>query len=335
MGSEHAAGGDAPDAGLAGAGVRRVVVTGGAGFIGSHVADALLERGCRVLVIDDLSSGSRQNVPAAAEFEQIDIVDEAAVARVFASFQPTAVCHLAAQASVTVSLRMPDHDLRVNVQGTFNILQAAKELRAPVAFASTGGALYGDDAPLPSPETTWAEPLAPYGASKQAAEAYVATWGRLHGIPNVVLRLGNVYGPRQSPHGEAGVVAIFSDRLSQGQAPVVYGDGRQTRDYIYVSDVASAFVLALEGAKAGTFNVGSGLESSVLDLLEVLGRLAPSPVEPTFEPLRPGELKRSALDSMRLRTTFGWEPKVGLEEGLAATYDTYAAAEAVSAPEAT
>jgi UDP-glucose 4-epimerase len=318
----------------AGTGGRRVVVTGGAGFIGSHVADAFLERSYEVLVIDDLSSGAARNVPARAELERIDIVDEAAIERAFSAFKPTAVCHLAAQASVTVSVRMPDHDLAVNVRGTFNIVQAAKDHGAPVVFASTGGALYGDRAPLPSPETTWAEPLAPYGASKQAGEAYVATWGRLHGVPNVVLRLGNVYGPRQSPHGEAGVVAIFSDHLREGRAPVVYGDGRQTRDYIYVSDVASAFVLAAEGGRTGTFNVGWGRESSVLDLLEVLQRLAPAPVEPSFEPLRPGELKRSALDSTQLRTTLGWEPKVELDEGLTATYETYAGAEAVSAPDA-
>jgi UDP-glucose 4-epimerase len=212
------------------------------------------------------------------------------------------------------------------VRGTFNVLQAAKELRAPVLFASTGGALYGEDAPIPTPETRLPEPLAPYGASKLAAEAYVATWARLHGVPNVVLRLGNVYGPRQSSHGEAGVVAIFSERLRRGEAPVVYGDGRQTRDYVYVSDVAGAFVLAAESGRASTFNVGTGSESSVLDLLDVLQALAPAALQPVFEPLRPGELSRSALDSTHLRSTLGWEPRVGLEEGLAMTYESYAGA---------
>jgi UDP-glucose 4-epimerase len=305
---------------------RRVMVTGGAGFIGSHVADAFLARDYEVVVIDDLSTGSEDNVPTAAEFERIDIVEEVALARVFSSFRPVAVCHLAAQASVTASVESPERDLSVNVRGTFNVLQAAKNVGAPVVFASTGGALYGEDAPIPSPETTSPEPLAPYGASKLAGEAYVATWGRLHGLPNVVLRLGNVYGPRQSPYGEAGVVAIFSDRLRQGLAPVVYGDGRQTRDYIYVTDVAGAFVLASEGGRASTFNVGSGRESSVLDLLEVLQGVAPAQVEPSFEPLRPGELTRSALDSTRLRSTLGWEPQVGLHEGLVLTYQFYAGA---------
>ena len=314
-----------------GGGARRVVVTGGAGFIGSHVADAFLSRDYQVVVIDDLSTGSESNIPTAAEFERIDIVDGDAVARVLATFRPNVVCHLAAQSSVTVSVHSPERDMSVNVAGTFNVLQQAKEAGAPVVFASTGGALYGDNAPIPSPETTWPEPLAPYGASKLAGEAYVATWGRLHGLPNVVLRLGNVYGPRQSPHGEAGVVAIFSDRLRLGKAPLVYGDGRQTRDYIYVTDVASAFVLASEGGQASTFNVGWGRQVSVLDLLDVLQRAAPSPVEPTFEPLRAGELLRSALDSTRLRSALGWEPRVSLQEGLQLTYESYAGAETVDA----
>jgi UDP-glucose 4-epimerase len=314
---------------------RRIAVTGGAGFIGSHVADAFLARGYEVLVIDDLSAGSERNVPLAAQFERIDIVDRRALADVLASFRPAAVCHLAAQASVTASVEDPAHDLSVNVVGTLNVLQAAKDLGAPVVFSSTGGALYGEDAPLPTPETRLPEPLAPYGASKLAAEAYVATWGRLHGLANLVLRLGNVYGPRQSPHGEAGVVAIFSDRLRRGEAPLVYGDGRQTRDYVYVGDVAAAFLLAAESGLAATFNVGTGSESSVLDLLSVLEALAPAPVEPVFEPLRPGELTRSALDASRLRSALGWEPRVGLEEGLTMTYESYAVASSKGSESAT
>lgn len=312
---------------------RRVVVTGGAGFIGSHVVDAFLARDYEVVVIDDLSTGFERNIPTGAEFELIDIVEQDAVARVLSSFRPAVVCHLAAQSSVTVSVHSPERDLSVNVRGTFNVLQEAKDVGAPVVFASTGGALYGDNAPIPTPETTSPEPLAPYGASKLAGEAYVATWGRLHGLPNVVLRLGNVYGPRQSPHGEAGVVAIFSDRLRVGKAPLIYGDGRQTRDYIYVTDVASAFVLASEGGRASTFNVGWGRQSSVLDLLEVLQRAAPVPVEPTFEPLRAGELLRSALDSTHLRSALGWAPRVGLDEGLQLTYESYAGAHAANAPD--
>ncbi|HXW59745.1 MAG TPA: NAD-dependent epimerase/dehydratase family protein [Solirubrobacteraceae bacterium] len=308
------------------AGARRAVVTGGAGFIGSHVVDALLARDYEVLVVDDLSTGSEHNVPSAAQLARLDIVDAPALASALSSFAPSLVCHLAAQASVTVSVESPERDLAVNVQGTFNVLQAARAVGAKVVFASTGGALYGEGAPLPSPETTPAEPLSPYGASKLAGEAYVTTWGRLHEIPNVVLRLGNVYGPRQNSKGEAGVVAIFSDLLRRGSAPTVFGDGQQTRDYIYVGDVAEAFVLAAEADEALTLNVGRGSESSVLDLLDVLQALAPAAIEPTFEPLRAGELTRSALDSTLLRTRLGWQPQVDLREGLTATYRFYAEA---------
>jgi UDP-glucose 4-epimerase len=310
---------------VSGGRAQRVLVTGGAGFIGSHVCDAFLARGCELLVVDDLSTGWEANVPAQAELEQLDIVDAPALSSAFSSFRPAVVCHLAAQASVTFSVQDPARDLSVNVSGTFNVAQAAKNLGAPLIFASTGGALYGEHAPIPTAESRLPEPLSPYGASKLAGEAYVATWGRLHELPNVILRLANVYGPRQRSHGEAGVVAIFSERLRNGEAPVVYGDGRQTRDYVYVGDVAEAFVLAAERRQRSVYNVGTGRESSVLDLLDVLQTLAPSPVEPRFEPLRPGELTRSALDAGRLRTELGWQPRVALDEGLALTYESYAA----------
>jgi UDP-glucose 4-epimerase len=301
-----------------------VIVTGGAGFIGSHVCDRFLESGYDVVAVDNLSTGCRKNVPGGAQFEQVDIADASVVNRVFRGFEPTAVCHLAAQSSVTVSVRDPSLDLEWNVRGTFNILEAARALDAPVIFASTGGALYGDRAAIPTVEdAVVAEPLAPYGASKLAGEAYVATWGRLHDIPNVVLRLGNVYGPRQSPHGEAGVVAIFSDRLRRGVAPVVYGDGRQTRDYIHVRDVSDGFLVVAESGRAETYNVGWGQERNVLELLQVLQNAAGTDLVPDFEPLRRGELQRSALDSSRLRG-LGWEPSIGFEDGLAETFATYA-----------
>lgn len=311
---------------------RRAVVTGGAGFIGSHVADALLAREYEVLVVDDLSRGAERNVPLEATFEQLDIVDGARLGRVVARFAPSVVCHLAAQSSVTVSVSRPERDLDVNVRGTFNVCEAAKDVRAAVVFASTGGALYGNEADVPTPEPHPAEPLAPYGASKWAGEAYVGTWGRLHELPNVVLRLGNVYGPRQNPHGEAGVVAIFSDRLYRGNPPTVFGDGLQTRDYVHVADVAEAFVLASLGAQPGTFNVAWGEEVSVLDVLAELQAAARTTIEARFEPLRPGELNRSALDSSAIASALGWQPRVGLRDGLAETYRWYA--RAVGAPAA-
>jgi UDP-glucose 4-epimerase len=303
---------------------RRAVVTGGAGFVGSHVVDAFLEAGYEVLTIDDLSTGDPENVNSRASLVQLDIVDTPSLRKTVTGFEPAVVCHLAAQSSVTASVAAPEHDFGVNVRGTFNVCEAAREVGASIVFASTGGALYGDRAPLPTPEETPPEPLSPYGASKLAGEAYVATWGRLHQIQNAVLRLGNVYGPRQNAHGEAGVVAIFSDRLIHDKPPVVYGDGTQTRDFVHVADVARAFVLAAEAKTHGTFNVGTGEESSVLRLLEVLRDVSGRGVSYTHEPPRPGELKRSALGRIAIEQALGWRPSVSLETGLAETFRWYA-----------
>jgi UDP-glucose 4-epimerase len=301
----------------------RVVVTGGAGFIGSHVAESFLARGDDVLVIDDLSAGTKENVPDGATFAQVDIVDADQLSGVFASFEPTLVCHLAAQMSVTASVVDPEHDLNVNVRGTFNVLEAAKAHSAPVVFASTGGALYGDDVSLPTSEETIPRPLSPYGASKQAGESYVATWGRLNALPNVVLRLGNIYGPRQTAHGEAGVVAIFSGRLLDGEAPPLRGDGSPTRDYVHVTDVARAFVAAAEGARAGTYNVGTGKQTSTAALLEILQKAAGTTIEPRQEALQAGELRASALDASRIERELGWTPTIDVEQGFPETFDWY------------
>ncbi|MEZ5101019.1 MAG: GDP-mannose 4,6-dehydratase [Thermoleophilia bacterium] len=302
---------------------RRALVTGGAGFIGSHVVDRLVERGYEVVVVDDLSKGTRENVNAAARLVEQDIVDGPALCALAEEARPAVICHLAAQASVTFSVREPDHDLKVNVLGTLNVLEAARAVGAPVVFASTGGALYGDGAPLPTGEGFAPEPLSPYGAAKLAGEAYVLTWSRLHEMPHVVLRLGNVYGPRQNSEGEAGVVAIFSGRLLAGETPVVYGDGLQTRDYVHVRDVARAFVLAAEGGVPGVFNVGTGRETNVLELLDGLTRAAGVEVEARHEPMRAGELRRSCLDASRIAGALDWRAEVGIGEGLAETLDSY------------
>jgi UDP-glucose 4-epimerase len=294
------------------------IVTGGAGFIGSHLADALLAAGEQVTVIDDLSSGSAAKVPPGARLCELDIVDREALERVFDEVKPGAVYHLAAQASVTASVADPGRDCAVNVTGTLNVVDAATKLGAPVSFTSTGGALYGDDAPMPTTEERIPAPLAPYGASKWAAEAYVNTWSLSSGVPHAVCRLGNVYGPRQSPHGEAGVVAIFTNHLHTGRAPKMFGHGKPTRDYVYVGDVVAALIAA--NGTAGTFNVATGVETDVLTLWNVLKAAAGSSIEPQLTDLRPGELQRSCLDASRAQRELGWQASVSIEEGLRKTY---------------
>jgi UDP-glucose 4-epimerase len=298
----------------------RVLVTGGAGFIGSHLVDALLAAGRRVTVVDDLSSGNTARVAEEADLRRVDIVDRPALDAVVDEVRPQAIFHLAAQASVTASVADPGRDCAVNVQGTLNVLEAAGRHRAPLVFTSTGGALYGDEAPLPTPEDRIPAPLSPYGASKWAAEAYVKTWSLSSGVPHAVCRLGNVYGPRQNPHGEAGVVAIFTHHLHAGRSPKLYGDGRPTRDYVHVADVAAA-LLAASGV-AGAFNVATGVETDVTTLWEILLAASGTSVQPTFAPLREGELKRSCIDPSLARTELGWEPRIPLDQGLR---DTYAA----------
>jgi UDP-glucose 4-epimerase len=299
----------------------RAVVTGGAGFIGSHVADALLERGYAVVVVDDLSVGKRENVPERAELAEVDITDADALAAPLDGAD--VVCHLAAQASVTVSVERPEHDCNVNVHGTLNVCELARRSSAPVVFASSGGALYGDDVPMPTGEDLNPRPLAPYGASKLAGEAYVQTWARLYGLPNIVLRLGNVYGPRQNAQGEAGVVAIFSEKLLGGEPPSLRGEGNPTRDYVHVGDVARAFVLAAESGKSGVYNVGTGVQTSTTQLLEILQDAAGTSLEPQHEPLMEGELGASALDASRIERELGWRPTVAVDKGLRETFAWY------------
>jgi UDP-glucose 4-epimerase len=294
------------------------IVTGGAGFIGSHVVDALLADGYEVAVVDDLSSGSTANVPSGARLCELDIVDRAALDRVFEEIRPSAVFHLAAQASVTASVADPGRDCAVNVLGTLNVVAAATKLGAPVSFTSTGGALYGDEAPLPTGEQRIPAPLAPYGASKWAAEAYLNTWSLSSGVPHAVCRLGNVYGPRQSPHGEAGVVAIFSEHLHTGRTPKMFGHGKPTRDYVYVGDVVSALIAA--NGRRGTFNIATGVETDVATLWSVLKEAAGSDIEPELADLRSGELQRSCLDTSLAASELGWRATVEIGDGLRRTY---------------
>jgi UDP-glucose 4-epimerase len=301
---------------------RYAIVTGGAGFIGSHVVDALLADDWRVLVIDDLSAGDAGRVAGEATLEVVDITDRRALDSVLDAARPAAIFHLAAQASVTRSVADPGLDLEINVRGTLNVLEGATRHRAPVVFTSTGGALYGDRATLPTPENTPPAPISPYGASKWAGEAYLTTWREASGIPHAVCRLGNVYGPRQTPHGEAGVVAIFSHQLWHGTAPTLFGFGKPTRDYVHVHDVAQALLAAV--AHPGVFNVSTGVETPVSGVFDLLRAAAHATLEAELAPLRAGELERSCLDSSRAHEAFGWRAEIGVEEGLPATYRAFA-----------
>jgi UDP-glucose 4-epimerase len=295
------------------------IVTGGAGFIGSHVVDALVGEGRLVTVVDDLSAGDARRVAPEADLRELDIVERPALEAVFAEVQPSAVFHLAAQASVVASVEDPGRDCEVNVKGTLNVLEAAGRHGAPVVFTSTGGALYGDEAPMPTPEDRIPAPLSPYGASKWAAEAYVNTWSLSSGIAHAVCRLGNVYGPRQNPHGEAGVVAIFTDHLYTGATPKLYGHGKPTRDYVYVGDVVRA-LLATAG-RAGTYNIATGVETDVSTVWRELSDAAGKRIEPELADLRPGELQHSRLDISRAERELGWRPEVPITEGLRLTYE--------------
>ena len=293
----------------------RAIVTGGAGFIGSHVAAALLARGDEVHAFDNLAKGKRENVPEGATLHEADIrrPDD-----VFDRVRPEAIFHLAAQADVRTSVERPDYDADVNVLGTLRILEAARRHDAKVVFASTGGAIYGE-CDGPAPETAERRPLAPYGASKLCGEEYLATWNRLYGTSHVSLRFGNVYGPRQEPHGEAGVVAIFMGLLQTGGTPTIYGDGRQTRDYVYVGDVVAA-TLAAAGHGGGVFNVGTGVETSVLQLYDAIQRASGVEREPSYVDARLGELHRSVLDVSLAERELGWRPETPLADGLAKTW---------------
>jgi UDP-glucose 4-epimerase len=296
----------------------RAVVTGGAGFIGSHLVDALVARGDDVLVVDDLSTGRRERLNPDARFLELDIRDWEGVAGAWTADRPEVCFHLAAQADVRVSVADPGRDAAVNVLGTINVLRASHDHETQVVFSSTGGAIYGE-CEEPAPETAPREPISPYGTSKLAGEEYLAMANRLYGESHVALRFGNVYGPRQDPHGEAGVVAIFLGRLAEGQPPRIFGDGRQTRDYVYVGDVVRATMLAA-GQDGGVFNVGTGTETSVLDLAAACTRVSGVELEPAFEPARLGELQRSVLDPSLAERELGFRAEVDLETGLAETW---------------
>jgi UDP-glucose 4-epimerase len=308
----------------------RCLVTGGSGFIGSNLVDALLVRGDEVTVVDNLATGRRSNLEGAlaagAELLELDIRDGKALSEVAADRKPEAIFHLAAQIDVRKSLEDPAFDAAVNVGGTANVLEAASAAgTGRVVFVSTGGAIYGEGAgkQLPLDESAQIEPLSAYGQSKFAAEGYLALYERLYGVSGMSLRLGNVYGPRQDPLGEAGVVAIFCGKLREGGRPTVYGDGTQTRDYIYVGDIVDAALSAAACDYVGAVNIGTGVEASVLDLIEVLRELGDDgSFEADFAAPRPGEVQRIALDASLAHEVLGWTAKTDLREGMRLTLES-------------
>ena len=295
----------------------RAAVTGGAGFIGSHVVDALVARGDEVHVIDNFATGRRENLNSAATVHEHDIREP--LRPLFDEIRPELVVHLAAQADVGTSVERPLFDADVNVVGTVNVLEAARPHDAQLVFSSTGGAIYGE-CERPAREEDERRPLSPYGTAKLAAEEYLATWNRLYGTRHVALRFANVYGPRQLAKLEGGVVAIFTDRLRAGEAVTIFGDGEQTRDYVYVGDVVAAVVAASDRDGGGVFNVGTGAETSVNELFAACRRVAEVETEATYAPARAGDVLRSVLDVSRAEQELGWRPRTQLEDGLRLTW---------------
>jgi UDP-glucose 4-epimerase len=311
---------------------KHALVTGGAGFIGSHVADALLAAGWRVTVLDNLSSGKREQVPSAAHFEEADI-RSADAAKIVREGKFDLLCHLAAQIDVRKSVADPGFDVDVNIRGSLNLIEAVRASGHPtrVIFASTGGAVYGDFVEPPNVETYEKNPESPYGIAKFSVELYLAYYARVHGLDYIALRFANVFGPRQDPHGEAGVVAIFCQRIIAGKPLTVFGDGGQTRDYVYVGDVARAHVLAASRAAipAGRvdergINLGTGRETSVVELANALMKASGRTTPLEHAAARPGEQRRSVVSIAKAGSVLGWKPEVTLEDGVARTFSWFA-----------
>jgi UDP-glucose 4-epimerase len=301
----------------------KVLVTGGAGFIGSHVCDEFLRKGHEVVALDNLSSGRRENLDPRVRLMVLDIRSPEA-AELVKSERPEVICHLAAQMDVRRSVEDPRFDAEVNISGLLNLLEAARRSEVKkFILSSTGGAIYGEQDVFPAPESHPQRPVSPYGASKAAGELYLGYYRAQYGLPYVALRYSNVYGPRQNPHGEAGVVAIFSERLLAGRECTIFGDGGQTRDFVFGPDVARANSLALEGDFVGSVNIGTGVETDINHLYALLVEAAGSTAEAVHAPGKPGEQRRSSIDPALAKRVLGWEPTVGLAEGLRLTVEYF------------
>jgi UDP-glucose 4-epimerase len=301
----------------------KILVTGGAGFIGSNVVDALVKDGHEVTVLDNLSTGKEENINPEVKFYNIDLLDIESLEFVFREFKPDVVNHHAAQIDVRKSVEDPAFDAETNIISSINLFELSINYGVRrIIFSSTGGALYGEPEKLPANEYTPIEPFSPYGVAKYCTENYLNYFKRLYGIERVILRYANVYGPRQDPLGEAGVVAIFTGKILKGETPVIYGDGTQTRDYIFVSDVVEANILALSG-KEGTYNIGTGKETSVNELIEIFSKVLGREIKPEYAPPRKGEVHRISLDADMAKKELGFVPKYSLEEGIRKTIEWY------------
>jgi UDP-glucose 4-epimerase len=301
----------------------KIVVTGGAGFIGSHIVDLLVAGGYAVAVIDNLSSGSRNNLNLDAEFYQLDIRSPE-VPELLIRLRPKAICHLAAQVSVRFSVEDPELDASINILGSLNLFQSAVKAGVnKIIFSSTGGAIYGEQDYFPAREDHPSRPVSPYGVAKLAVEKYLDYYKQEYGLNYVALRYSNVYGPRQDPHGEAGVVAIFSEKLLGGEQAIINGDGKQTRDFVYVGDVARANLLVLQNHFSGEVNIGTGIETDINTLFDLLRKVIDSPMQEHHGPSKPGEQQRSVIDYSRARQSLGWEPLTPLEQGLERTVNYF------------
>jgi UDP-glucose 4-epimerase len=303
--------------------MKKILVTGGAGFVGSHLVDTLINSGNQVYVIDDLSSGSADNINPKAEFFQVDITS-AKAADIIKQISPEIIVHAAAQMSVSQSMKDPVNDVNINLLGLLNILSALDVKNLPYfVFISTGGAIYGEQDVFPAPETHAIRPTSVYGQSKYASELYLGLWQRVYGLKYSVLRLANVYGPRQNPHGEAGVVAIFCKKLLSGEVPTIYGTGEFTRDYIYVADVVFAITALINKSILGVFNIGTGVETSVNKLYDKLINAAGLDIQAAYGVQRAGDQTRSVIDASKAQTELKWSPQTDITQGIRETWEWF------------
>lgn len=301
----------------------KTLITGGAGFIGSHLVDKLIKQGHKVVVIDNLSTGKKENLNLQAEFYQLDILDSQ-ISEIFKKEKPEIVFHLAAQIDVRKSVADPIEDAKINILGSLNLLESCKKFGVKkIIFASTGGAIYGDADVVPTSEKEPALPISPYGITKLTIEKYLNYYHKVFNLPYISLRLANVYGPRQNSEGEAGVIAIFCDKLFENKQPIIFGDGNQTRDYVFVDDIVEAAILATENSKVGIFNVGTGIEININKLYQLISKKTGKEIKPIFAPAKHGDLKRSCLDCAKIKQELKWSPKYNIEKGLSKTVDWF------------